>query len=171
MSRCEPIRESAPPAISSPITGSDAFRLALHPANVAPSARARTRSGCRSASSSAIIPPIEIPKTNAGPAPAASSTAAASSARSPIPNGRSGAVDSPAPRLSKTTTRNSLASRSGMGPHARAEKLIPMTRSSGGASSRPSVSYERRWVPRSAKGMGLLRSLRPPSSRQAAPPA
>ena len=51
-------------------------------AKVHPRARARTRSGCRIASSCATIPPIEMPNTCAAGAPDASITDAASAARS-----------------------------------------------------------------------------------------
>ena len=53
-------------------------------AKVHPSARVRTRSGCRIASSCATIPPMEMPNTCAAGAPDASITDAASSARSPM---------------------------------------------------------------------------------------
>ena len=54
---------------------------------VAPSTSAPTRSGCRSAISWAIMPPIDIPYTWARAIPAASSTATASAAMSATENG------------------------------------------------------------------------------------
>ena len=71
------------------------------PAEVAPSTSASTRSGYRSASSWAIIPPIEIPYTCARAMPAASSTETASAAIPASVSGPAGRSLRPEPRLSK----------------------------------------------------------------------
>ena len=65
-----------------PFTGPTAESLKHQHANVQPMASERTRSGCRSTSSCAMRPPIDMPNTWAAtPGAAASSTSAASSAR------------------------------------------------------------------------------------------
>ena len=63
-----------------------------------------TRSGCSSARSSAIRPPIEIPSTVACDMPTDSMSASVSSAIIGIVYGASGVSVRPAPRLSKAST-------------------------------------------------------------------
>ena len=67
--------------------------------------RLRTRSGCASASSCAIAPPIDDPTTCGRSSPTSSMSAIVSAAKSPIANGPSGVADRPTPRLSKVVTR------------------------------------------------------------------
>ena len=76
-----------------------------NPAVVASKTSPRTRAGCRSATSCAIIPPIEMPTTNALSAPAASITSTVSSAIVAIVNGRRGRALRPTPRLSSAIAR------------------------------------------------------------------
>jgi hypothetical protein len=71
---------------------------------VQPSVSDRSRSGSASASSWAIIPPIEIPTTCALSSPSSSIKPAASSAISTIVKAPSIGADNPIPRLSKATT-------------------------------------------------------------------
>ncbi len=104
---------------------------------VAPSTSERTRDGYCSASSCAIMPPIEIPKTLACAIPAASSTRAASSARSRMRKPPGEGEDDPMPRLSKTTTWNHSASLVGSVSQASEPIPSPMMRRSGGAPGSP----------------------------------
>ena len=83
---------------------------------MAPSTSEVTRAGRRIASSSAITPPIETPKTWALSTPAASITARASAASSPIVVLRLVPL-SPVPRLSKAIVRCSAASAGSVGYH------------------------------------------------------
>lgn len=92
-------RESRKATVSGSITASGP------PAWVQPSRSERTRSGAVSASSWAIRPPIETPKTCAEPTPAASRTAAASAAIVSIAHGPVGTSERPTPRLSRVSTR------------------------------------------------------------------
>ena len=125
---------------------SEGFRLTRYEAWVAPSASARTRSGCRSASSCAIIPPMEMPKTLAPPVPprrggtpTASSTATASSAISRILRKPSRVLEWPVPRLSKVMTKKCRASFSGSAPQPREETPMPMTSNRAGEERSPWV--------------------------------
>jgi hypothetical protein len=68
-------------------------------------------SGCRNASSWAIMPPIDRPRIVARSAPAAWITWAASSARSAIVYGARAVRENPVPRLSIRTTWNRFSSR------------------------------------------------------------
>ena len=86
------------------------------------------RAGCRSASSWAIIPPIDSPTTVADAAPIASSTSTTSSARSAIVNGDGAVRDQPDPRLSMRTTsaRSDSRSTSSAG-HSNPDAVHPFT--------------------------------------------
>ena len=106
---------------------------------VAPSTSARTRDGCRSATSWAIMPPSEMPYTCADSTPAASSTATASSAISATVYGPGTRSDRPTPRLSKAMTRNSEST--GIVRHQPVAFIpSPMIRRTGGPS--PPVSWK-----------------------------
>ena len=70
------------------------------PAWVQPSTSLRTRSGASSATSWAIIPPIDIPNTSARSIASASSSATASAASPAVVYGPGVTLDAPPPRLS-----------------------------------------------------------------------
>ena len=104
------------------------------PAEVAPSTSASTRSGYRSASSWAIIPPIEIPYTCARAIPAASSTETASAAIPASVSGPAGRSLRPEPRLSNVTTCSERASTGTVRHQASPGRPRPMISSTAGPS-------------------------------------
>ncbi len=91
-------------------------------ANVAPGTPASanspdTRSGCRVASSNAVLTPTDHPATTAWSSPASSSTATASSTNASMPtrSGSAGRADPPTPRWFQETTRTPQSRRSSAG--------------------------------------------------------
>src|SRR3954449_9108387 len=122
----------------------------------------RTRSGCSTASSCAIMPPIEAPTTCAEGQPAASRTATASSAMSDseygaAPRRRGGTsrcVDRPTSRLSKRTTANPRSASSAHRPSGQPTIWAPspMISSTGSPPGSPSCSQ--------ASSMSPLRAVR-----------
>src|SRR4051794_33261831 len=107
---------------------------AAPPAEVAPSTSESTRSGWRSVSSWAIIPPIEIPYTCACAIPAASSTETASAAIPASVRRPAGRSLRPQPRLSNVTTCSERASTGTVRHQASPGRPRPMISSTAGPS-------------------------------------